>query len=70
MAAHAIDRRTFVAYAAATLGIVGPGTTTSAVLDQLGVPSTLLGIDVILGSEVLQGDASESDVLKLLDRQP
>jgi predicted polyphosphate/ATP-dependent NAD kinase len=51
------------------LGIIGPGTTTSAILDRFGLPSTLLGVDVVRDSRLLASDVTESDVLRLLDGQ-
>lgn len=49
------------------LYLVGPGTTTRAVMDELGLDSTLLGIDVVLDSALLLEDASEADLLRLLE---
>ncbi len=48
--------------------IVGPGTTTGAVMDRLGLEHTLLGVDVIQGDRVLVSDAAESDLLRVLDQ--
>jgi predicted polyphosphate/ATP-dependent NAD kinase len=46
--------------------VLGPGTTTKAVADRMGLPKTLLGVDVVLDGEVLMNDASEQDLLRLL----
>jgi predicted polyphosphate/ATP-dependent NAD kinase len=48
------------------LSIVGPGSTTRAILDHLGLPNTLLGIDVLLGRELILSDANEVQLLDLL----
>ena len=49
-----------------TLYIIGPGTTTRAVAERMGLPKTLLGVDVYRGGEVVVNDASERDLLDLL----
>jgi len=50
--------------------LLGPGTTTRAVAARLGLPKTLVGVDVISGSELLAADVAEQDILALLDRRP
>ena len=52
------------------LYILGPGTTLEAVAVRLGVEKTLLGVDAVMDGEVLVKDASESDLLRLLERHP
>jgi predicted polyphosphate/ATP-dependent NAD kinase len=47
--------------------ILGAGTTTAAIAKLLGVQKTLLGVDVIRDGEILLRDASERDLLDLLD---
>ena len=49
-----------------TLYIVGPGTTTRAILARLDLPKTLLGIDVVLQDELVAVDADEGRLLRLL----
>ncbi|MCX6651567.1 MAG: ATP-NAD kinase family protein [Methanomassiliicoccales archaeon] len=49
-----------------TLYVLGPGTTTKAVADRMGQPKTLLGVDVYLNGKLLQADASEDDLLRLV----
>ena len=46
--------------------ILGPGTTTRAIAEELGLPKTLIGVDVIANGEVVLADASEMDLLALL----
>lgn len=48
------------------LYIIGPGTTTRAVNDALSLPSTLLGVDVVLDSQLVLQDASEPELLRAL----
>lgn len=49
--------------------ILGAGTTTSRIAELLGVEKTLLGVDVVQNGKLLQKDASEKDLLDLLDRE-
>lgn len=50
--------------------ILGPGTTTRAIADALGIPKTLLGVDVIYREQLLCSDARESDLLEVVADQP
>jgi predicted polyphosphate/ATP-dependent NAD kinase len=45
---------------------VGPGTTTKAVLDLLGLEKTLLGVDVVSRGELLVADADERALLQFV----
>jgi predicted polyphosphate/ATP-dependent NAD kinase len=53
---------------AARTWFVGPGTTTRAVLDALGLDKTLLGVDVVRDGRLLVADADERALLELADR--
>jgi predicted polyphosphate/ATP-dependent NAD kinase len=44
---------------------VGPGTTTKALLDRLGLDKSLLGIDVVRSGALLAADADEGALLEL-----
>jgi predicted polyphosphate/ATP-dependent NAD kinase len=46
---------------------VGPGTTTKALLDVLGLEKTLLGVDVVRHGELLAADADERTLLDLAE---
>lgn len=46
---------------------LGPGTTTAAVLAALGLPATLMGIDVIVDGRLLAADASADTLRTLAD---
>lgn len=48
------------------LYIVGPGTTTRAVIERLGLVKTLLGVDVVCDGRLVAADATEHDLLELL----
>lgn len=47
--------------------IIGPGTTTRAVMTMLGLPATLLGVDVVRGGNCVLSDANEHALLELLE---
>ncbi|MGL4796993.1 MAG: ATP-NAD kinase family protein, partial [Paraclostridium sp.] len=49
-----------------TIYIIGPGTTTRAILDTLNLKSTLLGIDIIKNKNIIKSDANEKDILKAI----
>ena len=49
--------------------ILGAGTTTARIAGLLGVEKTLLGVDVVQNGKLLLKDASERDLLALLERE-
>lgn len=51
-----------------TLYIVGPGTTTRALMIELGLDFTLLGVDVVYNGKLIAKDVSEETLLKLCSR--
>ena len=51
---------------AGRLYIMGPGTTTRAVAQALGLPKTLLGVDLVRDGAVVVADATEEDILRVL----
>ena len=46
--------------------ILGPGTTVKAIADVLGIPKTLLGVDLIEGRKLLALDVNETQILKAI----
>ena len=46
--------------------MVGPGSTTGAIMDALGLPNTLLGVDVVCDRRLVAADANEECLLQLL----
>jgi predicted polyphosphate/ATP-dependent NAD kinase len=50
--------------------IIGPGTTTRPILARLGLPKTLIGVDVLYRRQLLAADANEAQLLDLLERYP
>jgi predicted polyphosphate/ATP-dependent NAD kinase len=49
-----------------TLYLLGPGSTTAAILAELGLSGTLLGVDVVLDGKIVQADATEAQLLNQL----
>lgn len=45
---------------------IGPGSTTRGILEMLGLPATLLGVDVVKNRQLVKADANEADLLALL----
>ncbi len=50
--------------------IIGPGTTTRAIADVLGIRKTLLGVDAALDGRLVAADANEIDLLRLTRGKP
>ena len=50
--------------------IIGPGTTTRAIMRELGLPCTLLGVDVVMDRQVVALDVSERDLLQYTQQYP
>ncbi len=46
------------------LYLIGPGTTTRAIMEALGLPSTLLGVDAVRNRRLVGKDLREAEVLK------
>jgi predicted polyphosphate/ATP-dependent NAD kinase len=49
--------------------VIGPGTTTRAVAEALGLPKTLLGVDLVKGGKLVAADVTERDLLNLIQGQ-
>ncbi|WP_279248291.1 ATP-NAD kinase family protein [Candidatus Marimicrobium litorale] len=47
--------------------LVGPGSTTAAIMEELRLPCTLLGVDVVRDGELLLADADEASLLSLIE---
>ncbi len=47
--------------------VIGPGTTTRAIAERLGVDKTLLGVDVVVDGEVVASDATEAEILAAIE---
>ncbi|MGH1462701.1 MAG: ATP-NAD kinase family protein [Neptuniibacter sp.] len=53
-----------------TYYIIGSGSTVAAVMDQLGLPNTLLGVDLIKDNELIASDCTAQQLLDLTEGQP
>lgn len=51
-----------------TLYIVGTGSTTDAVMKRMGLPNTLLGVDLVWNNSVIASDCTESQILDEIQR--
>ncbi len=51
-----------------TLYLIGPGSTTDALMQTLGLQGTLLGVDAVLDNELVAADANEHSLLDLVAR--
>lgn len=49
------------------LYIVGSGTSTRPIMEKLGLPNTLLGIDIVKNKELAASDVSEKEILEIID---
>jgi predicted polyphosphate/ATP-dependent NAD kinase len=47
--------------------ILGPGTTTRAIMKQLGLEKTLLGVDLVHSGKMLAADVNEKQLSELID---
>lgn len=47
--------------------IIGPGTTTRAIMDMLGLKNTLLGVDVVNQRKLVANDVNETQLLNLIE---
>ncbi|MGN8342561.1 ATP-NAD kinase family protein [Pseudomonas sp. SMV71] len=49
------------------LYLLGPGTTTRRVMTELGLPSTLLGVDAVMDGARVGADLSEHELIRLME---
>ncbi|MEP4147964.1 MAG: ATP-NAD kinase family protein [Halioglobus sp.] len=50
------------------LYVIGPGSTTAAIMEELNLDNTLLGVDVVRDGKLLVSDANETDLLEILEQ--
>ena len=53
-----------------TTYLIGPGSTTAAVMASLGLPGTLLGVDIVRDRELIASDVDEAGILAALADAP
>lgn len=51
-----------------TVYVIGPGSTTAAIMEELGLVNTLLGVDVVLNEALLASDVDAERLLTLLQQ--
>jgi predicted polyphosphate/ATP-dependent NAD kinase len=51
------------------LYIIGPGTTTRAIMERLGLPNTLLGVDVVENKKIVANDVNEAQLARIMVRK-
>ncbi len=49
--------------------VIGSGTTCAAIMEDLNLPNTLLGVDVIKNNELILQDATAKDLMELTEQQ-
>jgi len=50
--------------------VMGSGTTVAAVMQELGLPNTLLGVDVVENGEVIAADVTAAQLLEMVQQYP
>lgn len=50
------------------LYLLGPGTTLKAIMEEIGLPKTLLGVDAVCARRLVEKDLNESSILRLFER--
>lgn len=52
------------------LYIIGTGSTTAAIMEKLGLPNTLLGVDLVYAGQRIAADCTEQEILSQLEGRP
>ena len=47
--------------------LIGSGSTTAEIMNQLSLPNTLLGIDIVLNEELIASDVDEHSILEIIN---
>ncbi len=50
--------------------LIASGSTTAEVMDQLFLPNTLLGVDIVCNQELIASDVDEQTILKIINHHP
>jgi predicted polyphosphate/ATP-dependent NAD kinase len=53
-----------------TYYLIGSGSTTAEIMNQLGLDNTLLGIDIVYNQQLIANDVDEQTILKIIQHQP
>lgn len=52
------------------LYLIGPGSTTRRIMDNLGLDCTLLGVDMVMDRQLVEADATEEIILRATENSP
>ncbi len=52
------------------LYLIGTGSTTASIMQKLGLPNTLLGVDAVYNRKVVASDCTEKELLELTENYP
>jgi predicted polyphosphate/ATP-dependent NAD kinase len=52
------------------LYLIGPGSTTRRIMDNLGLDSTLLGVDMVIDKQLVEADVTEQKILSAIGKSP
>jgi predicted polyphosphate/ATP-dependent NAD kinase len=69
LAMQSIAEQVVATMEADCLYIVGSGTTPREIMNRLGLPNTLLGVDAVLNKKLVALDLNEAQLLKLIDEK-
>jgi len=50
--------------------LIGSGSTTAEIMNQLSLPNTLLGIDIVFSEELIASDVDERSILEIINNHP
>lgn len=67
LALDAVARQVVLQMKAGWLYLLGPGTTTRRVMTELGLPSTLLGVDAVMDGALVGADLNEQALIGLME---
>lgn len=67
MALDAVSRQVVREMKPGCLYLLGPGTTTRRVMTELGLPSTLLGVDAVMDGALVGSDLNEHELIRLME---
>lgn len=67
LALDAVSRQVARSMTPGCLYLLGPGTTTRRVMTELGLPSTLLGVDAVMDGALVGADLNEQELIRLME---
>ncbi|MEP4889377.1 MAG: ATP-NAD kinase family protein [Aliiglaciecola sp.] len=53
-----------------TVFVMGSGSTVGAIMQELGLDNTLLGVDIVVDQQLIHQDATENDILTFIENKP